>query len=128
MNLFYKPSISQLAQLIERSTKNSSAYHIIVDHDGEVLIDSNANLAQSALSKFKFYFADIHQNTFNGSLNDKYLIFLNQLYKNLVFCWEKEIHGEVDYYIISKIQNRSLRDEILADESMKLSPMLSVVN
>jgi len=128
MNLFYKPAISQLALLIEKSTQNSPRYHILVDYDGEVLIDSNANLTSEALLKFKFYFVNMNQGSMNGYLNDRYLIFLNQLYKNLIFCWEKDICGEVDFYVITQVRKRVLNSEINEQHELFYPHLLKTAN
>jgi hypothetical protein len=112
MNLFYKPSLSELAALIEQSSIDSKNYNVIVDYDGEVLIDSDASLPRAAKEKFKFYFDGMNERVQYGERTDKYLKFLNQLFKNLVFCWEKDLNGQVDYHLISKIQNRIFNKEM----------------
>ncbi len=111
MNLFYKPSLSELAALIEQTTMKSSNYNVIVDYDGEVLIDSRANLSHDVLGRFKFYFSGMSESNQLGMRTDKYLKFLNQLFKSLMFCWEKDINGRVNYDQISKIQNKLYHKE-----------------
>jgi hypothetical protein len=106
MNLFYKPSLSELASLIEQSTKDSENYNVIVDYDGEVLIDSEANLSKKVLDRYKFYFPKLRESFSRGKHSISYLKYLSQLFKNLVFCWDKEISGNVDYQLISNIQSR----------------------
>jgi hypothetical protein len=112
MNLFYKPSLSELAALIGQGTEHANEYHVIVDHDGEVLVNTNSEISQAALDKFKFYFAEMKETDHTGQKSERYLQFLNTLFKNLVFCWEKGITGKVDFNMISKIQNRIFHREI----------------
>ena len=111
MNLFYKPSLSELASLIEQSTHDSDNYNVIVDYDGEVLIDSDANLSKKVLDRYKFYFPKLRESYTKGLQSMSYLKYLNQLFKNLVFCWEKEICGNVDYQLISNLQNRMFKKD-----------------
>ena len=111
MNLFYKPSLSELANLIDQNTLTSPQYHVIVDFDGEVLIDHQASLSPAALSKYKFHFTMSGKNLFGQT--DRYLNYLNQQFKNLVFCWEKNITGRVNYEEVSKIQNRLYQKETM---------------
>ena len=111
MNLFYKPSLSELASLIEQSTHDSDNYNVIVDYDGEVLIDSDANLSKKVLDRYKFYFPKLRESYTKGMQSMSYLKYLNQLFKNLVFCWEKEICGNVDYQLISNLQNRIIKKD-----------------
>jgi len=112
MNLFYKSSLSELATLIEQTTIDSNNYNIIVDYDGEVIIETNTRHSNAALDKFKFYFDGMTESIQFGHRTDKYLKYLNQLFKNLVFCWEQDINGKVDFHLISKIQNRIFHKEI----------------
>ena len=39
MNLFYDPSISALRQLVDSSDKAVKVHNVVVDFDGEVIID-----------------------------------------------------------------------------------------
>ncbi len=111
MNLFYKPSLSELASLIEQNTRNFENYNVIVDFDGEVIIDSDSNLSLSVLGRYKFYFSLMSECYSVGEETIIYFKYLNQLFKNLVFCWDKDLSGKVDYQLISNVQSRIYHKE-----------------
>lgn len=112
MNLFYSPTLSELYNLIEGREQQSANINIIVDNDGEVLIDQHANVPEHKLTRFRFYFNGI-EPVFGPEKNKiKGLKFLNQLYKNLLFCWERGITGKVDFNSISRLQNKIYHREI----------------
>ncbi len=112
MNLFYNPTLSELYALIEGRKKLSGNFNVVVDNDGEVLVDHNASFPESKLSKYKFYI-DGMDSTFSFETNRvKSLKSLNQLYKNLMFCWEKGVEGRVDFQEVSKVQNMLYHKEI----------------
>src|SRR6187549_2594955 len=107
MNLFYNPTLSELNNLLEQVNQKAvfEKYQVVVDHDGEVVIYYNINLPKSRLSRFKFYFNGLNHTAGTGYHDIINLKFLNQLYKNLLFCWEREIKGEVDYNEITRLNN-----------------------
>ncbi len=111
MNLFYKPSISDLATLLEQGATHSSNYFVIIDYDGEVLIADKGSISPVALNKFKFYFTQMSECPQMGYRTDKFLKFLNQLFKSLVFCWESNITGEINFLDIQRIQNKLYQKE-----------------
>jgi len=39
MNLFYDPSITELRQLVDSAEKSINVHNVVVDFDGEVIID-----------------------------------------------------------------------------------------
>jgi hypothetical protein len=45
MNLFYDPSLIALSQLIDNADKSLPAHNIVVDYDGEVIIDPEKKFA-----------------------------------------------------------------------------------
>ena len=106
MNLFHKPSLSELASLIESNTKQAENYNVIVDYDGEVLIDSDSNVGEPVLNRYKFYFTSMNTGKVTGE-SIGFIKYLARLFKNLVFCWEKDLSGKMDYQLISNLQNRS---------------------
>lgn len=55
MNLFYDPSIVGLRQLIDTADKSLPANNIVVDYDGEVIIDPEKKFADISLNRFKFH-------------------------------------------------------------------------
>lgn len=54
MNLFYDPSALALCQLIGKASKSLSAHNVVVDYDGEVIIDPELHFAGVDLNKFKY--------------------------------------------------------------------------
>ena len=54
MNLFYDTSISSLRQLVETADKSLPVHNVVVDFDGEVIIDPETKFAGVNLSRFKF--------------------------------------------------------------------------
>ena len=114
MNLFYNPTLSELNNLLEQVNQKAlfHNYQVVVDHDGEVVIYYNLNLPKTRLSRFKFYFNGLSHTSDTGYFDIKNLKFLNQLYKNLLFCWEREIKGEVNYNEITRLNNILYRKEL----------------
>ena len=55
MNLFYNPSISELRQLVDSGNKSLDKHHVVIDFDGEVIIDPEMKYKGIALNKFKFH-------------------------------------------------------------------------
>jgi hypothetical protein len=55
MNLFNQPSLSGLHQLVETGSKSLSVHNIVVDYDGEVIIDPEMKFAGIGLNRFKFH-------------------------------------------------------------------------
>ena len=54
MNLFYDPSIIGLRQLIDTSDKSLPTHNIVLDFDGEVIIDPETKYSGIHLNRFKF--------------------------------------------------------------------------
>lgn len=102
MNLFNNPSISALSTLINKN-QNLYSYSVVVDHDGEVILKAS-NESSEVLDQYKFYFSGIQKIKFAGINDERDLKFINQLYKNLMFCWENDLNGFIDYNIITNIQ------------------------
>lgn len=105
MNLFNSPSLTELSALIGQYGNCRNYFHLIVDHDGEVLIECNSKKIREILPKFKFHIRGLRGRAYVGIGAANNLRYLNQLYKNLLYCWEKEMTGTVDYDKISSIQN-----------------------
>ncbi len=116
MNLFHKPSLSELASLIEANTQQAENYNVIVDYDGEVLIDSDSRVGEPVLNRYKFYFTSMNSGKISGE-SIGFIKYLARLFKNLVFCWEKDLSGKMDYQLISNLQNRTFRTKIWFEEN-----------
>ena len=115
MNLFHKPSLAELASLIESKTHEADQYNVIVDFDGEVLIDSDATVGEPVLNRYKFYFKSMNPKQHPGE-SIGFIKFLTRLFKNLMFCWEKDLSGKMDYQLISNLQSRTLISRNWFDE------------
>jgi len=112
MNLFHTPYLSQLSILIGSCSNYSGYYDIIIDHDGEVLIELSSKKKSHLLPKYKFYFKHfLHGRNYVGAHASQNLKFLNQLYKNLMYCWENELSGSINYNEITVIQDFNYRIE-----------------
>jgi hypothetical protein len=55
MNLFYDPSIIGLRQLIDTANKSLPVHNIVIDYDGEVIIDPETKFTGVGLNRFKFH-------------------------------------------------------------------------
>ncbi len=108
MNLANNPSLSDLSLLITGNATYFDTYDIIVDHDSEILIQPSAISTAVMLSKYKFYFKNFSGKEQIGILAAKNLRYLNQLYKNLLFCWENNLKGKVNYEQISLLYTLDL--------------------
>lgn len=110
MNLFYSPSLSQLSTIIAKSNDYTNYHHVLVEHDGEVLIELSSERKNRVLPKYRFYFKDfLYGRSCLGSDAAKNLQFLNQLYKNLLYCWENNLSGSVNFNEITNIQDYNYR-------------------
>ncbi len=54
MNLFYDPSIVGLRQLVDTADKTLPVHNVVLDYDGEVIIDPELKFAGIGLNRFKF--------------------------------------------------------------------------
>jgi hypothetical protein len=54
MNLFYDPSITELRQLVDSAEKSTNVHNVVVDFDGEVIIDPEMKYKGIDLNRFKF--------------------------------------------------------------------------
>ncbi len=54
MNLFYQPSVTELRQLINSANKSFTRHNIVIDFDGEVIIDPETKYKGIDLNRFKF--------------------------------------------------------------------------
>jgi hypothetical protein len=55
MNLFYNPSLIGLRQLVDTCKKSLPVHNIVVDYDGEVIIDPETKFAGVGLNRYKFH-------------------------------------------------------------------------
>jgi hypothetical protein len=55
MNLFYNPSITELRQLVDSANNTVDKHNVVIDFDGEVIIDPEMKYKGIPLNKFKFH-------------------------------------------------------------------------
>jgi hypothetical protein len=72
MNLFYNPSMTELRQLLSSAKKSSNIHNVVIDFDGEVIIDPEVQYEGIALSRFKFH-TQISQSIKNNARGMKAL-------------------------------------------------------
>ncbi len=56
MNLFFNPSIHELRNLIKDADPNPAIHNLVVDGDGEVLLDPDLKQPDLDINKFPFRF------------------------------------------------------------------------
>lgn len=85
MNLFFNPSLSELRKLIRETNNEKEVHHIVVDYDGEVLIDPELKHPGLNLDRFKFKI-NLYERPKNyiRSKSEK----LISLFNNLMEGWE----------------------------------------
>ena len=86
MNLFYDPSISALRQLVDSSSKSLKTHNIVVDFDGEVIIDPELKLQGIDLNRFKFR-TTVSQSIKNNARS------LKALFETLLQAYQSNGHG-----------------------------------
>jgi hypothetical protein len=100
MNLFNDPSISELSDLLENDVKSNN-FKLIVEHDGEVLIENDEKKNPGILNKYKFYIRGV------GKSAAKNIRYLNHLFQNLIFCWNENLKGKIDNDKIPELKTNS---------------------
>jgi len=85
MNLFINPSLSDLYQLICKSKNTNSIHDLVVDYDGEVLIDPQLEQPELQPKKFKLHvqFNELTKKAILTGSNN-----LKTLFNNLKNAWE----------------------------------------
>jgi hypothetical protein len=85
MNLFFNPSLGELRKLIRETNNEKEVHHIVVDYDGEVLIDPEIEQPELNLDRFKFRI-NLYERpkNFIRSKSEK----LISLFNNLMEGWE----------------------------------------
>jgi hypothetical protein len=97
MNLYQSPNILELAMLLTQQATSEQGYALTVDDTGEVLVEHGLPTSGNALTRFKFYIHDFKVKFDFGNIITFNLTFLSELYKNIIFCWENNIEGIIDY-------------------------------
>ena len=87
MNLFLNPSVDELHSLIKNAPETKIVHDVVVDYDGEVLIDPQ--LAQPGLDLNKFKFR-VQLTEFSKRALEMGSAPLRYLYNNLLRAWDTE--------------------------------------
>jgi hypothetical protein len=90
MNLFYNPSVNELQKLITKNLKSASEHNIVIDYDGEVLIDPDLVQPDLDLNKFKFR---IKLNAIRKHYIKRGSSWLSILLNNLVKGWKEGLNS-----------------------------------
>ena len=85
MNLFSNPSIQELNQLLCQCDTTAPNHNLVVDYDGEVLIDPELQLPEIDLDKFKLR---VRLQASGKDLLNRGSNWMRNLLNNLVYCWE----------------------------------------
>ena len=81
MNLFNAPSLASLRQLVDTGNKSLHMHNIVVDYDGEVIIDPEMKYARISLNRFKFH-TQINQLVKNNARS------MNILFETLLSAYQ----------------------------------------
>ena len=104
MNLLYNPSLTSLATLIASNANYHDTYHIIAREQGDVIMQPASCSAITSFHSSRFYFNNLQGKTYIGIMAARDVQYLNQLYKNLFYCWDNNLRGALDYTEISNLQ------------------------
>lgn len=88
MNLFLNPSEREFRQLIIEAEKNNKFHDVVVDFDGEVLIDPQLEQPNLDLSKFKIHIQRSQQ--IKEALDPKWLKYL---FNDILIIWNEMYYG-----------------------------------
>ena len=55
MNLFFNPSISEFKKLLNNTDNSLTVHDLVIDYDGEVLIDPHLQQPELDLDRFKVH-------------------------------------------------------------------------
>jgi len=87
MNLFHNPSVDDLRSLLKSAPKTKSIHDVVLDYDGEVLIDPQVSHPHLDLSKFKFR---VQLTEFSKRALMVGSAPLRYLYNNLLRAWNTD--------------------------------------
>jgi len=87
MNLFHNPSVDELQTLLQSAPETKNIHDVVLDYDGEVLIDPQVNHPHIDLSKFKFR---VQLTEFSKRALSMSSAPLRFLYNNLLRAWDAD--------------------------------------
>jgi len=88
MNLFHNPSVDDLRSLLNSAPETKNVHDVVLDYDGEVLIDPQDNQPNLDLSKFKFR---VQLTEFSKRAVMVGAAPLRYLYNNLMRAWNSDM-------------------------------------
>ena len=95
MNLFLNPSLSELQKLITKTDSSKTEHNIVVDYDGEVLIDPDLQQPDINLDRFKFRISLYEMPKDYINRGSKWM---KKLLNSLVEGWENNMGGSTPSY------------------------------
>jgi len=108
MNLSGKATLNDLCSLVADCKGYLGYHYIIVDHDGEVRIQPDLGQTSQQLEGYRFYFYTLlHGHAHPGLESNRNQKYMNQLFKNLVYCWQHRMNGKISQEELSRLQNNS---------------------
>ena len=69
MNLFFNPSISEFRKLLSKTNNGLPVHDLVIDYDGEVLIDPHIQQPELDLDRFKVHVQLRDNNQFKKLFN-----------------------------------------------------------
>jgi hypothetical protein len=85
MNLFINPSVQELNKLLSQCDASIPSHNLVVDYDGEVLLDPDLQQPEIDLDRFKLR---IQLRATGKDLLNRGSHWMRNLLSNLVYCWE----------------------------------------
>ena len=128
MNLYNNPSLNELRELISACGNTDNNYKVLVDFDGEVMIEPYSK-SEPVLKfyKFKFFFKEILQGKASvgpgAAKNDKWI---NHIYKNLIFSWQEDLKGAIAQNDLHQLQSLSAWEKA-STENNDFTPLATVM-
>jgi len=84
MNLFFNPSESEFQKLINKFKSDAMVHEVVVDYDGEVLVDPQLEQPKLDLNKFKVH---VRITPLSTKAVEKKPTLLSHLFNQLLNAW-----------------------------------------
>jgi hypothetical protein len=89
MNLFINPSLPELRKLLTKIDNSAFNHNLVVDYDGEVLIDPDLEQPEIDLNRFKLR---IPLHATGKDLINRGSTWMRILLNKLIYCWENNLN------------------------------------